>query len=186
MLSEYQGKLIGALSGGYQQRVGIAQAIIHKPTIVVFDEPTNGLDPNQTETIRSLIQEIAQERTVILSTHILPEVEASCQHICMIEQGRLVFNGSIQAFRSYVRPNSLLVSFAHPPEVSQLQAFTSVKAVDALSENSFRVFFEGDGEPLVDELVFISVQNSWMLREIGLEKSSPERIFSAIAKHTIQ
>ena len=86
-ISHFKKRLIRNLSGGYQQRLGIAQAIIHNPDFVVFDEPTNGLDPNQIVEIRHLIKEIAQERTVILSTHILTEVQATCDHIYMIEQG---------------------------------------------------------------------------------------------------
>ena len=83
-ITHFRKRLIKNLSGGYQQRVGIAQAIIHKPDIVIFDEPTNGLDPNQIMEVRHLIKDIAQERTVILSTHILPEVQATCDHIMML------------------------------------------------------------------------------------------------------
>ena len=90
-ISHFQKRLIRNLSGGYQQRVGIAQAIIHKPDFVVLDEPTNGLDPNQIMEIRHLVKEIAEERTVVLSTHILSEVQATCKYIRMIEQGSLVF-----------------------------------------------------------------------------------------------
>ena len=97
-LSHFQKRLIRNLSGGYQQRVGIAQAIIHEPDFVVLDEPTNGLDPNQIVEIRHLIKEIARERTVVLSTHILSEVQATCDHIRMIEQGRLVFAGTVEEF----------------------------------------------------------------------------------------
>ena len=86
-IGHFRKRLIRNLSGGYQQRVGIAQAIIHNPSFVVLDEPTNGLDPNQILEIRHLIKEIANERTVILSTHILSEVQATCDYIRMIEQG---------------------------------------------------------------------------------------------------
>lgn len=90
-ISHFAKRVIHNLSGGYQQRVGIAQAIIHNPELVIFDEPTNGLDPNQIVEIRHLIKEIAEERTVILSTHILTEVQATCDYIRMIEQGSMVF-----------------------------------------------------------------------------------------------
>ena len=108
-------RLIKNLSGGYQQRVGIAQAIIHKPQVVVFDEPTNGLDPNQILDIRDLIRGIAKERTVILSTHILSEVQAICDYILMIEQGKLVFSGTVEAFDNYIIPNTIFVSLANTP-----------------------------------------------------------------------
>lgn len=94
-ITHFRKRLIRNLSGGYQQRVGIAQAIIHKPVLVVLDEPTNGLDPNQIVEIRHLIKEIAEERTVILSTHMLTEVQAICDHIRMIEEGHLVFSGTV-------------------------------------------------------------------------------------------
>ncbi len=90
-ITHFSKRLIRNLSGGYQQRVGIAQAIVHNPSFVVLDEPTNGLDPNQIVEIRNLIKEIATDRTVMLSTHILSEVQASCDNIKMIEQGRVVF-----------------------------------------------------------------------------------------------
>ena len=90
-LSHFCKRLVRNLSGGYQQRLGIAQAIIHNPAFVVLDEPTNGLDQNQIVEIRHLIKEIAEEHTVILSTHILSEVQATCDYIRMIEKGQVVF-----------------------------------------------------------------------------------------------
>ncbi len=120
-ISHFKKRLIRNLSGGYQQRLGIAQAIIHNPDFVVFDEPTNGLDPNQIVEIRHLIKEIAQERTVILSTHILTEVQATCDHIYMIEQGSLVFSGSVDEFDNYIEPNSLLVSLMANPGAEELR-----------------------------------------------------------------
>ena len=115
-LSHFRKRLLKNLSGGYQQRVGIAQAIIHKPELVVFDEPTNGLDPNQIVEIRHLIKSIAEERTVILSTHILSEVQAACDAILMIEQGRLVFTGTVEDFDNYLVPNTLYVRFGSLPD----------------------------------------------------------------------
>ena len=105
-ISHFAKRVIHNLSGGYQQRVGIAQAIIHNPELVIFDEPTNGLDPNQIVEIRHLIKEIAEERTVILSTHILPEVQATCDYIRMIEQGNMVFSGTVEEFDNYIQPNT--------------------------------------------------------------------------------
>ena len=103
-LSHFRKRLVRNLSGGYQQRLGIAQAIIHNPAFVVLDEPTNGLDPNQIVEIRHLIKEIAEERTVILSTHILSEVQATCDYIRMIEEGQVVFAGTVEEFDNYIVP----------------------------------------------------------------------------------
>ena len=94
--------------------MGIAQAIIHNPELVIFDEPTNGLDPNQIVEIRHLIKEIAEERTVILSTHILPEVQATCDYIRMIEQGNMVFSGTVEEFDNYIQPNTLVFHWGQP------------------------------------------------------------------------
>ena len=97
--------------------MGIAQAIIHKPDFVVLDEPTNGLDPNQILDVRRLVKEIAEERTVVLSTHILSEVQATCKHIRMIDQGRLVFDGTVDEFDNYITPISVCVALlARPSE----------------------------------------------------------------------
>ena len=108
-ISHFSKRVISNLSGGYQQRVGIAQSIIHNPLFVILDEPTNGLDPNQILEIRHLIHEIAEERAVLISTHILPEVQAVCDCIMMIEHGKMVFKGSIEEFNNYMEPSVLLV-----------------------------------------------------------------------------
>ena len=101
-ITHFSKRVLRNLSGGYQQRVGIAQAIVHKPKFVVLDEPTNGLDPNQITEVRHLIKEIAEERSVLLSTHILSEVQATCRNIKMIENGQMIFSGSIEEFDNYI------------------------------------------------------------------------------------
>ena len=93
-----QKKKIGALSKGYRQRVGLAQAIIHDPEVLILDEPTSGLDPNQLAEIRGLIKTIGKEKTVMLSTHIMQEVEAMCERVVLIHQGRLVEDDSVESF----------------------------------------------------------------------------------------
>src|SRR5690606_376489 len=108
-VAHFRNRLIRNLSGGYRQRVGIAQAIIHEPDFVVLDEPTNGLDPNQILEVRGLIKTIAEERTVILSTHILQEVQALCDHIWMINEGSMIFSGPLEEFDNYLTPNTITV-----------------------------------------------------------------------------
>mgnify|MGYP001219975689 CR=1 FL=1 len=105
-LSHVANKKVKTFSGGMKQRVGIAQAIVHNPPFVVLDEPTNGLDPNQIVEIRNLIKEIAEDHSVLLSTHILSEVQATCNDIRMIEHGKVVFSGSMKDFDNYVVPSS--------------------------------------------------------------------------------
>jgi ABC-2 type transport system ATP-binding protein len=99
-LGDVAGKLVGELSKGFRQRVGLAQAMLHDPDILILDEPTSGLDPNQIVEIRSLIKEIGREKTVILSTHILPEVQATCSRILIISGGKLVADGTPEALRA--------------------------------------------------------------------------------------
>ena len=116
-LSHFCKRLVRNLSGGYQQRLEIAQAIIHNPAFVVLDEPTNGLDQNQIVEIRHLIKEIAEEHTVILSTHILSEVQA---------KGQVVFAGTMEVFDNYIVPNTIFVSLTSAPPVDELKMIFDV------------------------------------------------------------
>ena len=140
-ISHFSRRLIRNLSGGYQQRLGIAQAIIHNPDFVVLDEPTNGLDPNQIMEIRELIREIAVDRTVILSTHILSEVQATCDYIRMIEEGQVVFSGTMDEFDNYIVPNTLFVSLIATPPVEEIREIPGVVAVEELGGSKFRIQF---------------------------------------------
>ncbi|GGH14189.1 ABC transporter ATP-binding protein [Sphingobacterium alkalisoli] len=180
-IAHFRKRLLKNLSGGYQQRVGIAQAIIHEPDFVVLDEPTNGLDPNQILDVRHLIREIAQERTVVLSTHILQEVQALCDHIWMIHEGRMVFSGSLEEFDSQVAPNSVVVSMISPPLTEELQNLPGVVDVEPLGTVKFRIRSTNTQE-LVQQLVERSVQEKWNLIEIYSEKSSLETVFAEMTK----
>jgi ABC-2 type transport system ATP-binding protein len=169
------------LSGGYQQRVGIAQAIIHQPELVVLDEPTNGLDPNQILDIRGLIKKIAENRTVILSTHMLTEVQAICDHILMVEQGQLVFSGTIDEFDNYITPNSVFVSLLEAPAAEVLATIPGVDRVEDLGGSCFRLL-SSDVNELVDRVVEYSYDKGWRLREVRIEKSSLNAIFAELSK----
>ena len=131
-ITHFRDRLIKNLSGGYQQRVGIAQAIVHNPKFVVLDEPTNGLDPNQIVDIRNLIREIAEEHAVLLSTHILSEVQAICDDIKMIEHGRLVFSGSMEDFDNYIAPESFVIKLGRAPGKAVLASLCENKGVEEL------------------------------------------------------
>ncbi len=180
-LTHMKDRLISNLSGGYQQRVGIAQAIIHEPDVVILDEPTNGLDPNQILDVRSLIRNIAKERTVILSTHILSEVQAICQRILMVEQGGLIFDGSIDEFDNYLTPDSIFVSLLEMPAVEQIMAVEGVTSVEYLGTTEYRVHSSNTSET-IKALVATSVRKDWNLNEIYLEKSSMDDIFAVLSK----
>jgi len=180
-ISHFRKRLIRNLSGGYQQRVGIAQAIIHNPDFVVLDEPTNGLDPNQIIEIRKLIKEIAEERTVILSTHILTEVQATCDYIRMIEQGRVVFAGTVDEFDNYIVPNTLIVSMISMPPAGELLAIPGVAGVEELGGPKYRLKF-GDTQDVKERIIEMSVARGWRLTDIYSEKSSLDEIFAELSK----
>ena len=180
-ITHFRKRLIKNLSGGYQQRVGIAQAIIHNPDLVVLDEPTNGLDPNQTIEIRNLIKEISQERTVVLSTHILSEVQATCDHIRMVEDGHVVFAGTVDEFDNYIVPNTVFVSLLESPSVEEIKSVQGVLDVEELGGTKYRLKFS-DSQEMVERIVETSVKKGWRLNEIRLERSSIDTIFAELSK----
>ncbi|WP_455511628.1 ABC transporter ATP-binding protein [Butyricimonas paravirosa] len=180
-ISHFSKRVISNLSGGYQQRVGIAQSIIHNPLFVILDEPTNGLDPNQILEIRHLIREIAEERAVLISTHILPEVQAACDYIMMIEHGNMVFKGSIEEFNNYMDPSVLLVIMHNAPVGdSELLKIEGMERVERLTRTRFRLHFKGD-DSIVGRVVKKAVSNNWHLREISLEKESLDKVFAKLS-----
>ena len=182
-LSHFRKRLVRNLSGGYQQRLGIAQAIIHNPAFVVLDEPTNGLDPNQIVEIRHLIKEIAEERTVILSTHILSEVQATCDKIKMIEHGHMIFSGTMEEFNNYVEPCSFLVTFGNPPAPEELKNIDGISEVEPLTLREYRVYFTAPAG-ITQQVIARSVEKGWQLEEICLERESLDTIFARLSKNS--
>ncbi|WP_302300016.1 ABC transporter ATP-binding protein [Butyricimonas virosa] len=179
-IMHFSKRLVRNLSGGYQQRLGIAQAIVHNPKFVVLDEPTNGLDPNQIVEIRNLVKEIAEERAVMLSTHILPEVQVTCNQIRMIESGKMVFSGTMDEFDNYIKPDSLVVLMDAPPSESELKAIPGIVSVENLTEKRFRLHFDTT-DMITERVIETSVANGWHLQEINLEKSSLDVIFAKLS-----
>jgi len=179
-ITHFAERLIRNLSGGYQQRVGIAQAIVHNPRFVILDEPTNGLDPNQILEIRSLIREIAEYHSVLLSTHILPEVQAICREIKMIEHGELVFSGTMEQFDNYIEPVSFVVEFGEMPDPEELLAIAPVAGLERLDEHRMRIRFRKDLK-VTREYIRQSVLRDWDLREISIERSSLHEIFAQLS-----
>jgi ABC-2 type transport system ATP-binding protein len=183
-IAHFSKRLIRNLSGGYRQRVGIAQAIIHTPMLVVLDEPTNGLDPNQIMEIRNLIREIALDRSVIFSSHILSEIQATCRDIKMIEHGRMVFSDTIEAFNNYIEPRSLLVYLVSPPSPQELMEIPGITGVEFLSPRHIRLRFDTSRE-ITQTIVELSVQKRWQLQEISFEKSSADAIFAKLSNKSL-
>ncbi|TWF42936.1 ABC-2 type transport system ATP-binding protein [Chitinophaga polysaccharea] len=179
-IAHFSSRLIKNLSGGYRQRVGIAQAIIHKPKLVVMDEPTNGLDPNQLIEARKLIREIAQEHTVLLSSHILSEISLLCKEIIMIESGRIVFSDSMDAFNNYAQASTVRMQMENPPSREELLLVKGVTRVEFLSGKQVRIYFDGDSE-ITERLIAASMQHDWRLREISFDKGLLDDIFKQLS-----
>ena len=180
-IMHFSRRLIGNLSGGYQQRVGIAQAIVHNPPFVVLDEPTNGLDPNQIVEIRHLIKEIAAERAVMLSTHILPEVQATCDEIMMIEHGRVVFTGSLRDFNNYMAPSTFVLVLEQAPPVEELAAIPGILKVEHLTSTRFRLHFDGEDHGMTRRVAALAVEKGWRPSEIMLERDSLDTVFAQLS-----
>ncbi len=172
-------RLIANLSKGFQQRVGIAQAIIHAPAVVILDEPTSGLDPIQIREIRQLIRDVANEHSVILSTHILPEVQMLCDRVQIINQGQLILSDTITGLSQHMQSSSLLIELTSPPTIDILNDINGVIKVEALRENKFRLHYQPDTDP-TDILVSSAVQNQWQLKLLTPEQHSLEDVFMKI------
>jgi len=179
-LDEVGHRLIGNLSKGYQQRVGIAQAIIHNPPVVILDEPTVGLDPIQIREIRSLISNLGKERSVILSTHILSEVQATCDRVQIIREGELIYNASIEALNRG-NESSICVALKHPPTIEVLQQLEHVSHVEQKDEQRFHLFFDINSP--AETLVKKSVEQDWGLYELTPDQQSLEDLFIELTQH---
>jgi ABC-2 type transport system ATP-binding protein len=179
-ISHFSSRLIKNLSGGYRQRVGIAQAIIHKPRLVIMDEPTNGLDPNQLIEARKLIREIAQDRTVLLSSHIMSEIHMLCREVIMIESGRIIFSDTMDAFNNYVQPASILLKMENAPDQQEILQIKGATRLEFISDKQYRLFFDGD-QDITERIIKASVQNDWRLREISLEKGQLDDVFRQLS-----
>lgn len=175
-------KKIGELSKGYRQRVGLAQAIIHNPKVLILDEPTTGLDPNQIVEIRELIRKLGREKTVILSTHILPEVEATCDRILIINKGKIAADGTVQQLRKQSEGKSLLqvrIDGAPAERIAEglrlIEGLQKVTLVDTLNK---RFEIESNSGEEVNRLVYRTcVQNHWDLLEMIPFETKLEDIF---------
>jgi len=175
-LTHMSKRLIENLSNGYQQRVGIAQAIIHSPMVVILDEPTVGLDPIQIRDIRTLIREVGTDHSVIISTHILPEVEMVCDQVQIIDKGKLVFNGSIDVLKRQRVGNKLLIGLRNPPAIEEILRVSGVSEAESLANGLIRVRYAESAEP-AEAIVQAAVQQGWGLHQIAPDQTSLEDVF---------
>lgn len=175
-LQDVGGRLINNLSKGYQQRIGIAQAIIHSPAVIILDEPTSGLDPVQIREIRELIKELGRDHSVILSTHILPEVRAICDRALIIHKGRLVFDQQMKNLNEEKQDNFVNLAFRQPPALESLKNMDVIKAVEQTNDQRFRIELNA-GSMALDNIVRDSVTNGWGLYEMTPQTDSLEETF---------
>ena len=181
-LDSMKHKKINELSKGYKQRVGLAQAMIHDPEILILDEPTSGLDPNQIVEIRELIKNLGKEKTVILSTHILPEVEATCDRILIINQGKIVADGTANTLRTQAQGQQILkVRIIAPDPLivrEALQQIPQIKEAQMTDLNSGRFEIQSEVELQANESVFnLCVSRGWVLTEMVPYETKLEDIF---------
>jgi gliding motility-associated transport system ATP-binding protein len=169
-------RLIATLSKGYQQRVGIAQAIIHTPDVVILDEPTVGLDPNQIREIRVLIRELSGTHSVILSTHILPEVEAVCDRVQIMHHGSIVYSDTIEGLRRFRGGHALLVGLRNPPPPEDIAGLPGVARVEPATDGLLRVLQAPD-QDATDALVTAAAQQGWRLFHLAPERATLEDVF---------
>lgn len=178
-LTDKSRKLIGTLSKGYQQRVGIAQAIIHQPAVIVLDEPTVGLDPSQIREIRTLIRELGNQHSVILSTHLLGEVESICDRVEIMQHGKLIYGDTSARMQQYGQVSGFIVSLRNPPALAALQGIIGVTHVERLSEQQFRVLHSIEQNPSA-ELLAMAAQQGWQLEQLTPLQAKLEDVFVKI------
>lgn len=188
-LEEKQNQEISKLSKGFRQRVGLAQALIHNPDVLILDEPTEGLDPNQRIDIRTLIKKIGAEKTVILSSHVLSEVDATCDRVIIINQGKIVASGTPEELKTQVKSQTTIHLKAEAPAEQLTAALVKLagvsKIIDLKKENN-QIKLEIATDPALDlrkNIVHLIIDNHWELLEISRQEKSLEDIFVSVTKH---
>jgi ABC-2 type transport system ATP-binding protein len=172
-----QRKKIGALSRGYRQRVGLAQAMIHEPQVLILDEPTSGLDPNQLIEIRNLIRNIGKEKTVILSTHIMQEVEAICNRVIIINKGKIIADDDTRMLQQRMEKEKIFnVEFDKAVSKSALEKITGVASAENSGGNEWKIKSE-NAEDLRPQLFKYAVDNQLTVLKLNVEEFSLEEVF---------
>lgn len=180
-LQKEQHKITGALSKGYRQRVGLAQAIIHDPEVLILDEPTSGLDPNQLVEIRNLIKKIGKEKTVMLSTHIMQEVEAICDRVIIINNGNLVANAKTEELEKAGNEQTIFVEFEEEVSKNKLAKIPSIRQIEAISPTTFlmKSSSEEDARKIIANF---AKDENLLLLTIRKEEKTLEEVFKEYTK----
>ncbi|MEI7841595.1 MAG: ABC transporter ATP-binding protein [Gallionellaceae bacterium] len=180
-LMENGKKIIGTLSKGYQQRVGIAQAIIHRPEVIVLDEPTVGLDPAQIREIRALIRELGDHHSVILSTHLLSEVENICDRVEIMQKGRLIYSDSSARMQQYGHQPGFIVTLLAPPSLDELNSIPGIASVEALSNTRFRILHSLETNTSA-ALLTLAAERGWQAQQLAPIKGNLEEVYARITE----
>jgi ABC-2 type transport system ATP-binding protein len=181
-LGSHRSKQIGMLSKGYRQRVGLAQAMLHNPDVLILDEPTSGLDPNQIVEIRALIQALGKEKTVILSTHILGEVEAICDRAIIINKGKLVADAPMQALKQQFAGQSIVtVEFLEEINQKLIEKIQKTQSVKSIGKNKWQLSTAAQDDIRAEVFAF-AVANKLTLLELKKEVFSVEDVFQQLTK----
>jgi ABC-2 type transport system ATP-binding protein len=178
-LEKEQHKIIGALSKGYRQRVGLAQSIIHDPEVLILDEPTSGLDPNQLEDIRALIKNIGKKKTVMLSTHIMQEVEALCDRVIIINNGKIVANEMASDLQKNNSSSVLYVEFDGVVSRNQLAKIKMIQKVKEVTPNTFIIETEAHVD-IRKTIAQYAQENKLLILTIRQEEKSLEEVFKQL------
>ena len=173
-------KKIGALSKGYRQRVGLAQAMIHNPSVLILDEPTSGLDPNQLIDIRNLIRDLGEEKTVLLSTHIMQEVEALCDKVIIINKGVVVANDNIENLTKE-SDNVLVVEFDGKVSMEMLKNIVGLKQAKSINDNNWILESKADLD-IRQDLMRWAINNNVIIKSMQREETSIEECFQRLTK----
>jgi ABC-2 type transport system ATP-binding protein len=182
-LTDVHRRIIGQLSKGYKQRVGLADALVHEPELIILDEPTIGLDPNQIRSVRQLIKDLGKRHTILLSTHILSEVEMTCSHVLVLHRGRMLASDSIEGLQRKTFESGAVVAEIAAPLGEVTTCFAecaSVLSVDvAPADGDFMrcTLMARDGEDLRPTVYDLAMQRGWKLRELTRSKHTLEEVF---------
>jgi len=178
-LEREQRKKIGALSKGYRQRVGLAQALIHEPPVLILDEPTSALDPNQIVEVRNVIKQISKERTVLFSSHILQEVKALCDRVVIINFGKIVKDSPLDQLQGSEKEIKIMIEFAEKIEIDSLKTLPLVINVYEISDKKITVSASQDIRP---ELSRLALEKGWLIVGMSNEEISLENIFQDLTQ----
>lgn len=180
-LSQEQNKKIGALSKGYRQRVGLAQSLIHDPEVLILDEPTTGLDPNQIAEIRDLITEVSLEKTVIFSTHIMQEVQAICKRAVIINQGKIVADNKVSELKSSSDHDLIKLEFKNEVDIDPINNLKGIQGIELVEEGIYQLKTDR-GADLRSEIFALAAKHNWPLVGLQQIEGSLEDVFKELTQ----